>query len=267
MPSPFDCANPSTEDARRILIDRLRVDQDFIQLGQEHYYARYVEYVGQVHPQVLLTYIIRAFWQLAIEGIVSPGLNATNPNFPFFSITEYGEQVLAVDSPNPHDPTGYLGRLSERIANPDATVLAYLAESLAGLRRGIYISSTVMLGVAAERVFLLLCDSLADALAEENERDEFKRILDRYAMKPKLDWVHAKLARVQAQRPAGFPDNTSLMVNAIYDLIRNQRNELGHPRELPPSLDREDVFVNLQIFPRYYETAETVRAFLADNSV
>lgn len=268
MPNPFDCANPLVKDARRILLDRLRTDSDFDQIGTDPtYYAPYVEYTGPAHPHVLPTYILRAFWQLVIEGIVAPGQNPSHPNFPYFCITEYGEQVFATDIPNPSDPDGYLGRLSERIADPDATVLAYLAESLTGLRRGIYISSTVMLGVAAERVFLLLCDSLAGALAEENERNKFKRILRGYAMKPKLDWVYAKLALVQAQRPAGFPDNTSLMVNTIYDLIRNQRNELGHPRELPPSLDREEVFVNLQIFPRFYETAEKVRAFLADNKV
>lgn len=268
MPNPFDCANPSLKDARRILLDRLRTDSDWNQIATDPTsYAPYVEHTGPVHPQVLPDYILRAFWQLVIEGIVVPGLNASNPKFPFFCITEYGEQVLATDSPNPNDPDGYLSRLSARVTNPDATVLAYLAESLSGLHRGNLISSTVMLGVAAERVFLLLCDSLAVALTQENERDEFKRILDRYAMKPKLDWVHAKISRVQTQRPAGFPDNASLMVDAVYDLIRNQRNELGHPQEHPPSLEREEVFVNLQIFPRYYETAEKVRAFLADNKV
>lgn len=45
------------------------------------------------------------------------------------------------------------------------------------------------------------------------------------------------------------------------------RNELGHPRETPPNIDRKDAFVNLQIFPRYYETAEQVRQFLASNQV
>ena len=57
------------------------------------------------------------------------------------------------------------------------------------------------------------------------------------------------------------------MLVAIYDLMRCQRNELGHPRETPPNIQRQDAFVNLQIFPRYYEIAEEVRAFLASNQV
>jgi hypothetical protein len=57
------------------------------------------------------------------------------------------------------------------------------------------------------------------------------------------------------------------MIVAIYDLMRGQRNELGHPRELPPHVNREDSFVNLQIFPRYWEIAEETRTFLSSNPV
>jgi hypothetical protein len=65
----------------------------------------------------------------------------------------------------------------------------------------------------------------------------------------------------------GFPDNATIMLVAIFDLMRCQRNELGHPRETPPNIHRQDAFVNLQIFPRYYEIAEEVRRFLASNQV
>ena len=83
-------------------------------------------------------------------------------------------------------------------------------------------------------------------------------------MKPKLDWVHQKIQSVKAPR---FPENANIMVTAIYDFVRSQRNDLGHPRETPPAVTQEDAFVNLQVFPRYYETAEEVRAFLAANKV
>ena len=84
---------------------------------------------------------------------------------------------------------------------------------------------------------------------------------------PKLDWVHAKIQQIQKQGLVGFPDNSTIMLVAIYDLMRCQRNELGHPRETPPNMDRRDALVNLPIFPRYYETAEQVRGFLSSNQV
>jgi hypothetical protein len=65
----------------------------------------------------------------------------------------------------------------------------------------------------------------------------------------------------------GIPESAGLMIVAIYDLIRQQRNELGHPREEPPSLTRDDVLGLIQVFVSYYETAEGLRVFLAKNQV
>ena len=86
-------------------------------------------------------------------------------------------------------------------------------------------------------------------------------------MKPKLDWVHSKLLIVQTRRPAGFPESAVLMVTAIYDLLRAQRNDLGHPREVPPRLDREEVFASSQVFPRFYRTSDELMRFLRLNRV
>jgi hypothetical protein len=104
-------------------------------------------------------------------------------------------------------------------------------------------------------------------LADPQEVAKFETILERFAMKPKLDWVHAKLLAVQARRLAGFPESAVLMVTAIYDLLRAQRNDLGHPREAPPRLDREEVFASLQVFPRFYQTSNDLVQFLRLNQV
>jgi hypothetical protein len=145
--------------------------------------------------------------------------------------------------------------------------MAYLAESLETFRKGNRVAYAVMVGIAAERVFLLLCNSLAAALSIPGEKSAFAKLLDRFPMKPKLDWVHGKIQQIQKQAPTGFPDNATIMLVAIYDLMRCQRNELGHPREVPPQMERQDAFVNLQIFPRYYGIAEEVRTFLGSNQV
>ena len=64
-----------------------------------------------------------------------------------------------------------------------------------------------------------------------------------------------------------FPRMLALMVTAIYDMIRMQRNDVGHPRENPPRLTQGDAHANLLVFPRYYETAEVVRRFLSTRKV
>jgi hypothetical protein len=271
---PFDSTHDALSTARQIVIERLRRDASWDHLDRSaEGFVPFVEYVAPNEParqnaRSRLVFLAQeVFWQLLIEGIVAPGMNSDNLDLPRFHITEHGRKVLASSEPQPYDPTGYLSRLRERVPSPDPTVSAYLAESLETFRKANLVASTVMLGIAAERVFLLLCDSLAAALSNAAEKAAFAKLLDRFPMKPKLDWVQNKIQQVQKQAPPGFPENATIMLVAIYDLMRTQRNELGHPREAPPNVHRQDAFVNLQIFPRYYEIAEKVRSFLAANPV
>ncbi len=266
--TPFNSADPDPEAARQIVLDRLRSSKDWTQLETNgSNFDNFVEYQGSANHDVLAFQIQEVFWQFVVEGILAPGLNPSNPNLPWFHVTKYGKKVIEEGEANPHDPTGYLSRLQSRVVSPDATVLTYLKESLFSLRRGNLIASTVMLGIAAERVFLLLCDSMQLALANPNESKALSAKLKRFPMKPKLDWIHTKLQSLQTSNLPGFPDNAIIMVTTMYDLLRTQRNELGHPQPTPPNLSREDVFANLQIFPQYYNVAEKLREFLGQNQV
>lgn len=265
---PFDPTNPDIEVVREIVFARLKQEADWQQLDQMgRDFEPYVEYVGRSDPGLLAFLSQEVFWQLVIEGILSPGMNSSNMNLPWFHRTKYGKQVIEKEVPTPHDPTGYLTRISQNVRKPDQTVLFYLSESLFSFRRGNLVASTVMLGIAAERVFLLVCESMLNALQNAAEKQKLERILMRFPMKPKLDWIHNKVQYLQECRLPGFPENGTLMLTTIYDLIRNQRNELGHPREIPPTMRREDAYVNLQVFSSYYVTAEEIRDFLSSNKV
>lgn len=271
---PFDLKQPDLDSARQIVFERLRRDQQYKQFDNTgDGFAPFVEYCGANEPERrngrrILVFLAREiFWELVVAGILAPGMDSWNLDLPWFHITEYGRRVLMSSEPQPYDATGYLARLRDRVIAADETVMAYVAESLETFRKGNRVASAITLGIAAERVFLLICDSLAAALSEPSEKAAFAKIRDRFPMKPKLDWVHKKIQQIQNQAPAGFPDNATIMLVAIYDLMRCQRNELGHPRETPPNIDREEAFVNLQIFPRYYQAAEQVISFFASTSV
>jgi hypothetical protein len=267
---PYDTASPNADIARQVLLDWLRDNPTAKHMNYDgHAYLPYVDLVGRADFDALASQIMEAFWELVIQGIVVPGKGSQLSEIclPWFRLTPYGRRVLQTGVGHPYDPAGYLTRIRKQVTSPDDTVMAYLAEALDTFRKASHIASMVMLGIAAERVFLLLCDSLRAALANLSEEATLARLLDRFAIKPKLDWVHAKLQAVQASRQPGFPDNATLMVTAIYDILRSQRNDLGHPRDAPPGVDREEAFANLQIFPRFYETAEQLRTWLATHKV
>ncbi len=268
MPTPFECANPSVRAARQILLDAIAANPQQGQLdvtGQS--YAPFVEYVGPQNPGILAFAIQEAFWQLLVEGILAPGMNSHNMNLPWFHVTEYGRAVLAAQPAHPHDPERYLDRIVQRVPQFDPTVRSYLVESLATFRRGNLVSSAVMLGIAAERVFLLLAESVGNSLQDPAEQAQFSQICERFPMKPKLDWIANKFQQPGVRAIPGFPDNAQVSILAVYDLLRVQRNELGHPSPAPPAVDREDAFSNLQVFARYYETVEKIRTVLAGTPI
>jgi hypothetical protein len=267
MPIPYDVANPDPAAARRIFLDWLKV-QPTGQLdltGSQ--YAHLVQWSGPRNEALLAFHLSDVFWELVVEGVVAPGSNSSNLQLPFYHVTSYGQRVLAATAGHPHDEDAYLTRVSGLVPMPDATVMAYLAEAVKTFRRGTPVAATVMLGIAAERVFLLVCDALLAALKDPNEQKTFTAILERFPMKPKLDWAHNKVQTIHARRMAGWPDTATLAVMAVYDLLRTQRNDLGHPRDLPPTLDREEAFVSLQVFPRYYQTSVVLIDFFKKNTV
>ncbi len=273
---PFDVDYDFLPTARQIFLKKLREERAW-NVMQGHDFDNYVQYVGgdpmvNVARDKLEMLVQTVFWELVVEGILVPGHEISQPNLPRFRRTLYGQNLLQSDEPTPHDPLGYLTHLNSKVPDADTTVIAYLKESLDTFRSSNIVASAVMLGVAAERIFLLLCQAMKESLTSTSEIQKLNKYLLKKAvpMKQVQDLVHKKMVSICEQpehRERGFPENAPIVIVGLYDLIRRQRNDLGHPREDPPSLDREDVHLYLQLFLRYYETAEVVRKYLTDNSV
>jgi hypothetical protein len=267
---------PATSDlalVRQVMFRRLRDSLNALPQNQWRQleddngqgFQNYVEWSPRADAEPFLRAVVDVFWQLVVEGILAPGIsmNSHGQNLPWFHVTEYGRKVIAQGEYQPHDRDGYLRRLSTRNTKVDPTMLAYLEESLETFTRGNRVASMVMLGVAAERVFDLLCESLLSSSAmSAKEKATLEDHMRRARLKPRLEYVHQKLTTLQSANTPGFPESAALMVTAMYDIIRAQRNDLGHPQEKPPLLDADVANARLQMFAGYFETAEQVRHFL-----
>src|ERR1700704_2787580 len=120
----FNPSKPDLEALRRMMLERLRTDSRWDQFnGLGNDYSGYVEFEGHPSNERLAFYILQVFWQLVTEGILAPGNSGQSPGLPWFHVTEYGKKAIESPAFNPHDPTGYLERIREKIANPDATVV------------------------------------------------------------------------------------------------------------------------------------------------
>jgi len=264
-------SSDAKEVVRQVWLDRLRREQSSFHAlaSQDTGFNRYVTLARERDEEPFRRLVLDVFWDLVVQGLVAPGTAEGNPQCGFFHLTDYGRRVLAEPDYQPHDPMAYIRQLGQTISTPDATVLAYLKESLECFSRSVMVASAMMLGIAAERVFLLVCESLVDNLRDPKEQAEFAKLLDQISMKKKMLWVTNKFQEIQDRKPrlAGLPDSIGVMAIGIYDMIRCQRNDVGHPQESPPSVTRDAAYGYLRVFPSYFATAEKVREFLANNKV
>lgn len=210
--------------------------------------------------------VLELLWQLVAEGVIRPGA-PSSLDFPHITLTEYGKRIIASENAHPHDIDGFLDQIRGD-QDIDPTVEAYLVESLHTFRQNRLVASAILLGIAAERAFLMISEALLGALSNSNQRAALQKLLDQQPMKPKLDWVHAKLVELDGRRPRleGYPESTALIVTGIYDLIRQQRNDLGHPRDTPPKVERSRMEANLILFSNFYRGAEQLRSYFAANN-
>ena len=68
--------------------------------------------IGTNHNPELELAILTQWSELFRTGLVAWGLNLSNPNPPFFHLTERGQQALQNVSRDPSNPAGYLRHLS-----------------------------------------------------------------------------------------------------------------------------------------------------------
>ena len=69
-------------------------------------------------------------WDLIVARVLTIGMNDAKPNWPWLKVTAYGKKVINSETPVPHDPSGYLGRVREDIPKIDLVIFTYLEESI-----------------------------------------------------------------------------------------------------------------------------------------
>ncbi len=203
------------------------------------------------------------WWELARVGVVAlPGdkLASTIHPVPSLVVTDRGRKLLGGGRLSPHDEARYLAAIRERIADPDAVTLAYLAEAIGGWRAGLCRSSAVMLGCACERLILLLAHRIAGAtLPPWSSR--LARSLGRKAPTSVSTVYEDVRSALTASAGAGklpghLSDGLDRRLSAIFDHARRLRNEQGHPVDKP--ISAEDAEAGLLLFPGFYTFVDEV---------
>jgi hypothetical protein len=189
--------------------------------------------------------ILTQWGDLFRTGLLSWGLNISNPNPPFFHLTERGHQALQNLTRDPSNPAGYLRHLAAS-ATIGAVALSYLTEGLECYVAGLFKAAAVMVGGAAERIILDVRDVVIQRLTSLGK-----------SVPPKLeDWririVSNELQVFFEERAPHFDtqlrESFEAYWSAFAQQIRAARNDSGHPTSIDP-VTADTVHASLLIFP------------------
>jgi hypothetical protein len=196
------------------------------------------------HPD-LEKAVLTQWGELFRTGLLAWGVNLSNPNPPFFHLTERGRTALENLTRDPSNPAGYLRHLSS-IAHLDAVAISYIREALDCYVAGLFKAAAVMVGGAAERAIVTVRDTTVDKL----------KSLGRSAPKDMVDWkiktISDSLQHLFDGHKAAMPRELREAFEAYWSAfgqqIRTARNDVGHPESVDP-VTPDTVHASLLIFP------------------
>src|SRR5262249_14183220 len=107
--------------------------------------------------------------------------------------------------------------------------------------------------------------SVIDAsLKRQNDRTTFAKL--RW-VKEKHRWVVDKFQALPVAERRKLPESLDVTLSSLYDLIRRQRNDIGHPSDKVPELGRDAAFVYFRLFATFIEDVETFAAYCKKSGI
>lgn len=209
--------------------------------------------------------ILELIQELINNGILMVGTNWDNWRHPWLRVTDYGRHCIEAENLLPFDPEGYINEIKKQIPDLDDVTEAYLSESVATYNRNCLLSATICVGVASEQVILNLVDALVSAIKDQQQKADFKKEIEGRFIYGKYRALREKIGEIKGKLPAKATENLDVYLDGIFNFIRLNRNEAGHPTGAKVS--KKTVYANLQVFSDYAEKVYGLIDWLRSNQV
>lgn len=202
--------------------------------------------------------VLEVFWDLFRQGAVTLGFDANHPGWPAYRLTRFAQHVAQQTPLRFHDTTAYIALVKTYVPDLLSEAEAYLEEAVAAFYADCLFASCVMLGVAAEAEFLRLVEV---ACASATHGAKFSSVAKPLFIRQKIAKFLPALRPLIPSLPNGSTEDIDTNFSMIQSILRIARNDAGHPTAASPK--REQVYVNLQLFPPFARQLMRLRAALA----
>lgn len=188
-------------------------------------------------------------WDLIIERVLTIGLDENNDEWPFLRLTEYGEKVVnQTENVVIYDIDGMLKLLLSKIPNIDDTIKLYFLECLNTYRINSIFASSVMLGCCAEKAICLLYESYSEWIKNNYSEKEYNNIIkfQKSNISKKFDELTKSINGHKTDIEGNLFEDYDLLINAIFTIIRKNRNDAGHP--IGKNIGRDELRSMIYVF-------------------
>lgn len=201
-------------------------------------------------------------WDFIIQRVITIG-DYNNSSWPHLSLTEYGKKAIESSGVIPHDSSGYLKALKNTLPELDTIIETYLLESINTYNINQLLSATITLGCASERAILLIIDSYANTFRENEKSNIFRKKIEGRFIKTQFDEFQKSIKHGLSTYPYDLKENFDNTFTGVYQMIRNNRNDAGHPTG--KQIDKDSLFANLRVFIPYCKYIYDLKKYLEEN--
>lgn len=203
--------------------------------------------------------VFEIIWELFLQGIILPKTIGSGGNIHTFYLTDYGMSCIQENRLLPHDPEGYLNELLEKVPELDTIVKFYIEESLSAFNSNCPTASTVMLGVASEKLILDLIDSFLDFVDNPEIRKKLEKI---HKIKPKFETFKTEFNKRKGTLDKKLVYDFENSIDRVFDIIRQYRNDSGHPTGI--KISKPIANQNLWLFIPYLASVYKIINYFKD---
>ena len=176
----------------------------------------------------------------AVQILVTKGLIFPDPSQRNSECQIPTSKGLAVDTNGPvlgiTSSEDFIRKIETQTGRLDDVARGYLSESYREAEAELWLSSTFMLGAASERLIYVLAEHISRLLADPAATT---RLNNMTKVRHRKEWIVSQLTDLQRRFSPNRKAFTDVedKFDSLYNTYRYQRNEAGHPRDIPYAPD------------------------------
>lgn len=217
-------------------------------------------------PGNIIRLVTQIFWELHLQGILSPSSTWISPSNGSAIITPYGIELVGENSGRiqTHDPDSYLGNFLNENPAPDAEMMLYIKECISVFQHGHFFACVILLGISSERLMTVLAENLRGALGHPNGTEWFEKKY-RGSVSEKFKAItNQLLANYNKElEEEKLKEALQGIVTLTFETIRHARNDIAHPKGR--EFTWNEVSGLLHNFVQYFKYINKIIALLANN--